>query len=118
MTYRSRYLANLQLAAVLDLLLTDETNPRSLAYQFVQVAEHVEQLPRGGIQPGYSTEQQLAMSLLHSIRMVDVPLNVIHHFLGSSQIARRQNDKNPVLGRLEDMHLAVGGDVVHTSVGA
>ena len=33
MTYRSRYLANLQLAAVLDLLLTDEINPRSLAYR-------------------------------------------------------------------------------------
>ena len=46
MTYRSRYLANLHLAAVLDILLTDETSPRSLAYQFVTLAEHVEQLPR------------------------------------------------------------------------
>ncbi len=46
MTYRSRYLADLQVAATLDLLLTDETNPRSVAYQLVAVAEHVESLPR------------------------------------------------------------------------
>lgn len=60
MTYRSRYLANLQLSAALDLLLTDETNPRSLAYQLVQLAEHVERLPRQRTQPGYSTEQNLS----------------------------------------------------------
>lgn len=72
MTYRSRYLANLQLAAVLDLLITDETNPRSLAYQFVQLAEHVEQLPREQMQSEYTTEQRLAMSLLHSVRLLDI----------------------------------------------
>ncbi len=33
LTYRSRYLTTLQPAAVLDLLLTDVTNPRSLAFQ-------------------------------------------------------------------------------------
>jgi uncharacterized circularly permuted ATP-grasp superfamily protein/uncharacterized alpha-E superfamily protein len=71
MTYRSRYLANLQLPAVLDLLLTDESNPRSLAFQFVQLAEHVEQLPRNQATPGHSAEQRYAMTLLHSVRMVD-----------------------------------------------
>ena len=30
MTYRNRYLTNLQLPPLLDLLLTDETNPRSV----------------------------------------------------------------------------------------
>ena len=39
MTYRSRYLANLQIPAVLDLLLTDDTNPRALAYQLERTAE-------------------------------------------------------------------------------
>ena len=33
MTYRSRYLARLQPEAVLDLLVTDETNPRSIVFQ-------------------------------------------------------------------------------------
>ena len=35
MTYRRRYLGMLQADPVLDLLLADETNPRSLAYQLV-----------------------------------------------------------------------------------
>ena len=51
MTYRSRYLANLQLAAVLDLLLTDETNPRSVAYQLVSIVDHVDKLPRDRNRP-------------------------------------------------------------------
>ena len=33
MTYRSRYYSRFQLAAVLDLLISDETNPRSVAYK-------------------------------------------------------------------------------------
>lgn len=72
MTYRSRYLANLQLAPVLDLILTDETNPRSLAYQLVALQEHVAGLPRLLNTPVYSPEQRLAMSLVHSIRMMDI----------------------------------------------
>ena len=42
MTYRRRYLAALQTAPVLDLLLADETNPRSLAFQLSALADHVE----------------------------------------------------------------------------
>jgi len=84
MTYRSRYLANLQLPAVLDLLLTDETNPRSLAYQFKQLSEHVEQLPRLQSQPGYTAEQRFSMSLLHSVRQLDVLLIAEAHSLGET----------------------------------
>lgn len=89
MTYRSRYLANLQLAAVLDLILTDETNPRSLAYQFVQLAEHVKQLPREKTQPGYTAEQRLAMTLLHSVRMVDIQAVAEAHSLGDYESLER-----------------------------
>ncbi len=85
MTYRSRYLANLQLPAVLDLLLTDETNPRSLAYQFMHLAENVEQLPRRRMQPGYSAEQRFSMSLLHSVRQLDVQLIAEAHSLGEHE---------------------------------
>ena len=72
MTYRSRYLANLQLAPLLDLLLTDETNPRSVAYQLELICQHVNALPRDDGQPGYSHQQRLAMSTAHSLRMLDV----------------------------------------------
>lgn len=82
MTYRSRYLSNLKLAPVLDLLITDETNPRSVAYQFREIADHVEQLPREQTQPGYTKEQRIAMSLLHSVRMVEVQTLADVHSLG------------------------------------
>jgi len=72
MTYRSRYLSSLQLAPVLDLILTDETNPRSLAFQLVALADHVEQLPRDRNQPQRSPEQRIMMSALGGMRMVDI----------------------------------------------
>jgi uncharacterized alpha-E superfamily protein len=45
MTFRRRYLGSLQVAPVLDLLLADEDNPRSLAFQFAAVAAACESLP-------------------------------------------------------------------------
>ncbi len=86
MTYRSRYRANLNLAAVLDLLLTDESSARSLAYQFVQLADHIQQLPRDHRRPGYTVEQRQAMSLLHSIRMLDIQAVAEAHRLGAHQM--------------------------------
>jgi len=45
MTYRRRYLAMLQAAPVVDLLLCDETNPRSVLYQARALTDHVRALP-------------------------------------------------------------------------
>jgi uncharacterized circularly permuted ATP-grasp superfamily protein/uncharacterized alpha-E superfamily protein len=72
MTYRSRYLANLQLGPVLDLLLTDETNPRSFAFQMANVVDHVNALPRDRQLATYTKEQELAVGALHAVRMLDV----------------------------------------------
>ena len=44
-TYRSRYLTSLQTDLVLDLLLVDEANPRSIAFQLARLKEHIDQLP-------------------------------------------------------------------------
>jgi uncharacterized alpha-E superfamily protein len=46
MTYRRRYFAEPQWPGVLDLLLADASNPRSLAFQADALAEHASQLPR------------------------------------------------------------------------
>lgn len=45
MIYRRRYLGDLHAAGVLDLLLTDRTNPRSLIFQLMALADDVRQLP-------------------------------------------------------------------------
>ena len=44
-TYRRRYLSSLHAAAVLDLLLTDPTNPRSVVFQLGALLEHAAKLP-------------------------------------------------------------------------
>jgi uncharacterized circularly permuted ATP-grasp superfamily protein/uncharacterized alpha-E superfamily protein len=46
MTYRSRYFTTLQPAPVLDVLMLDETNPRSLAFQLNHLGDLYEKLPR------------------------------------------------------------------------
>jgi uncharacterized circularly permuted ATP-grasp superfamily protein/uncharacterized alpha-E superfamily protein len=46
MTYRSRYFTTLQPAPVLHVLMMDETNPRSLAFQMTHLGDLYEHLPR------------------------------------------------------------------------
>jgi len=57
MTYRRRYFAQPQWPTVLDLLLTDETNPRSLLFQINALAEHAARLPRPTGSRGRGTPQ-------------------------------------------------------------
>jgi uncharacterized alpha-E superfamily protein len=71
-TYRSRYRTTLQVAPVLDLLLTDETNPRAVVYQLVELAEHVEHLPRDHAMPSLSPAQRLMMTMLTNLRLAEV----------------------------------------------
>jgi uncharacterized circularly permuted ATP-grasp superfamily protein/uncharacterized alpha-E superfamily protein len=72
MTYRRRYQGSLQTAAVLDLLLADETNPRSLAFQLAALADDVENLPRDPSRLGRSAEQRLMLSALTELRLADI----------------------------------------------
>ncbi len=50
-TYRTRYLAAMQPAPVLDLLLLDDSNPQSLAFQANAIRWHLAALPSRGAQP-------------------------------------------------------------------
>jgi uncharacterized alpha-E superfamily protein len=46
MTYRSRYLNIFQTIPFLDLLLLDDANPRSVAFQLSTIENHLRELPR------------------------------------------------------------------------
>jgi uncharacterized circularly permuted ATP-grasp superfamily protein/uncharacterized alpha-E superfamily protein len=70
MTYRFRYRENLQRNAVLDLAITDETNPRSLAFQVERLVQHVDRLPGIASQPLRSADMRLVMEAAHAIRML------------------------------------------------
>lgn len=69
-TYRTRYLSNIQLAPVVDLLLTDDSNPRSVVFQLVALHDHVGRLPR--TQPTLSATQRLALMALSSVQLADI----------------------------------------------
>lgn len=72
MTYRRRYLAALQGAPVVDLLLTDETNARSVIYQLGALCDHLRALP---LLPGTgprSPQLRLALSILNELELTDV----------------------------------------------
>jgi uncharacterized alpha-E superfamily protein len=71
MTYRRRYQGSLHAPAVLDLLLADESNPRSLAFQLAAVADHVEHLPREDNGAARSAEQRLMLAALTAVRLAD-----------------------------------------------
>ena len=72
MTYRSRYGSRFQLGAVLDLMLCDETNPRSIAYQLAECLTHVAHLNIGVQGESKPADQGFATSLLQTVRDTDV----------------------------------------------
>ncbi|MCC6798149.1 MAG: circularly permuted type 2 ATP-grasp protein [Candidatus Hydrogenedentes bacterium] len=72
MTFRSRYGGNLQTPAVLDLLITDESNPRAVAFQSARLVRHIEALPREKSYPFASREQQLVTRLSADLQLADI----------------------------------------------
>jgi uncharacterized alpha-E superfamily protein len=71
-TYRSRYRLNPVLAPVLDLLVVDETNPRSLGYQLAAMLAHIDTLPQAGDSGGRTDVQRMALGMLNAVRLADV----------------------------------------------
>ncbi len=67
--YRARYMMTAQPAAVIDLLVLDETNPRSLAFQLVHLERVLAQLPTDI--PYRRPEHRLALELLTGLRLCD-----------------------------------------------
>jgi uncharacterized alpha-E superfamily protein len=63
--YRRRYLTRLERLAAVDLLLAEENNPRSVAFQLAAVAEHLNALPRGSESPDLhdNRDQQLLVAV-------------------------------------------------------
>ena len=67
MTYRQRYFTTLQPLAILDVLMADETNPRSLDFQLEHLVELYEKLPRQ-----LPTDLAAMQEALTSIRRMDL----------------------------------------------
>jgi len=91
MTYRSRYLNVFQLVPFVDLLLLDENNPRSCAFQLAAIESHLRELPR-------ITMAQLS----------DVPGTIAHEMRGAianahpARLAFCESGRRPGLIELTD----------------
>jgi len=85
-TYHSRYLTSMQPELVLDLLLLDEANPRSVAYQLAQLHDHVDRLPASWSPINRAPESRIAISLLTAVQLAEA-----HEFIGTNPDGRREN---------------------------
>ncbi len=106
-TYRSRYRTTPQCAPVLDLLLTDETNPRAVLYQLVALAEHVEHLPRDHTMPSRSPAQRLILRALTSLQLADVAV------LAQSSPGGRRSHLDTILSQILTDLAALSENITH-----
>lgn len=68
-TYRRRYRSYIEMESVLDLLLMDDKNPRSLVYQLHQLQDHIVDLPRERNTHRLSAEERLMMKAVSRLRL-------------------------------------------------
>lgn len=71
-TYRSRYWLDPIFALVFDLLLLDESNPRSLSYQLAAFSRQLDTLPDGKQGVSLTEDRRLILGLLTSVRLTDI----------------------------------------------
>ena len=74
MTYRARYYTTLQPLAVLDVLMADETNPRSLDFQLSHLVDLYQKLPRHLPDDLQSMRDALAVLRGFDLRELKYPL--------------------------------------------
>ena len=102
LTYRSRYRNTMQADLVFDLLLLDEGNPRSAAWQFAKLFEHVEQLPESHPPAGHSREAKTALRMLTDTQLVE-----------AGELAMADQDNR--LARLDEFTFRLISDVTSLS---
>jgi uncharacterized alpha-E superfamily protein len=109
-TYRRRYRSQAQTETLLDLLLLDEANPRSLAYQLARLSEEVASLPRP---PGQrlSDEERFVLETSTELRLADTVA------LGRSIVDEgggpRRADLDRFLSTLAEHISRAGGAIEH-----
>jgi len=118
MTYRSRYFTTLQPIAVLDVLMADENNPRSLIFQMAHLADLHRKLPRHS--PADQRTIQDAVALLRGLDLekLEFPLpgsdRPSGSFDGQSQIDRSLGDIQRLLPSWADNISFAYFDHAHT----
>lgn len=108
MTYRNRYLGAFDAGAIIDLLVIDQTNPRSLGFQLAVLADHVERLPHDASSPVLSGEQRAVMAATNLVRLADVTS------LAAVDAAGARPALATLLGRIDSHLRAFTESLAHT----
>jgi uncharacterized alpha-E superfamily protein len=93
-TYRRMHRSALELPRVLDLLLLDETNPRSLLYQLSELEKRIERLPPRGPGGTLGDEARLILEASTDVRLADRTI------LGQPRDPRLREHVDGLLGRV------------------
>jgi len=102
-TYRTRYNLMPNMAAVYDLVLLDDTNPRSLLFQFNQLVKHFERLPREREHALPSAGQRVLIECVSRLRLLDPrPINRLRSRWHESDVGRVLSETLRDLPRLSD----------------
>ncbi len=91
-TYHSRYLGTVQTGPVVDLLLSDPRNPRSVAFQLARIEAHLRELARGfsraeapGAEAATALLDALRATRLEGLEQPPVRAALLHSLAGTSQ---------------------------------
>ncbi len=96
MTYHRRYGGRLQIVPVIDLLLSDESNPRSVAYQIAKLREASKHLPGNNqSEATFSPLDRELMRVLAELRLANI-----------EQLAETKNNNRENLIRLLDEQIS------------
>lgn len=103
--YQRRYRSLIQLPMVLELLLLDETHPRSVAYQLQHLSAHVAALPRERSKSRLSEEERLIIKAYTDLRLSNlVDLLKIDEDEGLyADLERRLSDTTDLLWRIAEI---------------
>ena len=103
--YQRRYRSYIQLPLVLELLLLDESHPRSLAYQLGQLSNHISALPRTKAKRQLSEEERLILKAYTDVRLCNVQelTQVNEKEVIYSNLEQLLSDTTDVLWRLAEV---------------
>lgn len=108
-TYRSRYRAALHFPTVLELLLLDEDNPRSLLYQLKRLQEQIRALPREKLGYRLSEEEQLILEALTQLQLSNTV-----DLAERSEHTTQRNGLEKLLVRLAQILIDISDVLTHT----
>ncbi|MCS7005781.1 MAG: circularly permuted type 2 ATP-grasp protein [Cytophagales bacterium] len=108
-TYRYQFRSYLQLSSVLDLLLLDESHPRSMAYHLNRLQENIHKLPRKVVSHRLSEEGKLVLEASTHLKLAD-PEELA--FCGENDGIRQKLDQR--LSKISDLLFQTSNVIVRT----